>query len=59
LDLELFGRKFGYLATVALKNKYFTEKASNVHINQSLEIHLNINDRGAEDLFGYVEDEKG
>jgi hypothetical protein len=30
-----------------------------VHINQSLEMHLNINERGAEELFGYIEDEKG
>ena len=33
------------------------ENASMVRPNASLELRLNINDKGAEDLFGYVEDE--
>jgi hypothetical protein len=30
-----------------------------VSSNQSLVMHLNMNDKGAEDLFGYIEDESG
>jgi hypothetical protein len=39
--------------------KTLLENASRVSSNQSLVMHLNMNDKGAEDLFGYIEDETG